>query len=228
MTEAAGMEKKDFYKVLGVSIDAEYAEIRSAYLSKARKVHPDTFNTSSNEDQKQSEASMIEINQAWSVLSDPHTRRSYDQELFGQGEKSREGESSRWSYSEPQASEPKEQQPPKRFATHREMQLSGFAKVMRPIPLLLIFVGVLIVLGIVAFVGNDGKDSRTRSVPIPTGSPLACMDFAAGSRAEKVPCGNHDAVIWEIVPAGEACPSDLYEVFNGRGGLFCFTYSEDQ
>lgn len=223
------MEKKqNFYEVLGVAANAEYEEIRNAYLSKARKVHPDTFNNSPKEGLKHGEASMIEINLAWSVLSDPDSRKTHDQNLLGQGEQPSSAMRTPWSYSQAQVQEPKLQKQVKRYATHKEMQLSGFAKIVRPMPLISLLIVVLVVLGIVAFVGSSGNNATTKSVPIPTGVPLACMDFVAGSKGEEVPCGNHDAVIWETVPAGESCPGDLYEVFNGRGGLFCFTYSEDQ
>jgi DnaJ-class molecular chaperone len=64
------MEYKDYYKVLGVSKDADDKSIKSAYRRLARKHHPDV-NKGSSERFK-------EISEAYNVLSDPEKRKRYD------------------------------------------------------------------------------------------------------------------------------------------------------
>lgn len=64
---------KDFYKVLGVSKDADQAAIKKAYRKLARKYHPDQ-----NPGDKKAEERFKEIGEAYGVLSDPKQRSQYD------------------------------------------------------------------------------------------------------------------------------------------------------
>ncbi|CUS83463.1 molecular chaperone DnaJ [Candidatus Kryptobacter tengchongensis] len=65
---------KDYYKILGVSENATIDEIKQAYKKLAMKYHPDR-----NPGDKQAEEKFKEINEAYSVLSDPEKRKQYDQ-----------------------------------------------------------------------------------------------------------------------------------------------------
>lgn len=67
-------QKRDYYEVLGVSKDADDAALKKAYRMLAKKYHPDA-----NPGDKQAEAAFKEINEAYSVLSDPKKRAQYDQ-----------------------------------------------------------------------------------------------------------------------------------------------------
>ncbi|MGW0136392.1 DnaJ C-terminal domain-containing protein [Streptomyces sp. NPDC003299] len=67
---------RDFYEVLGVPRTADRDEIQRAYRTLARKYHPDV-----NKD-PQAEERFKEINEAFSVLSDPEQRARYDR--FGE------------------------------------------------------------------------------------------------------------------------------------------------
>jgi len=64
---------KDFYQVLGVSKDANDADIKKAYRKLARKYHPDQ-----NPGDAAAEARFKEISEANSVLSDAEERKEYD------------------------------------------------------------------------------------------------------------------------------------------------------
>ena len=65
---------KDYYKILGVSRDAEEVVIRASYRALAQKYHPDKLgNDNSVPNQK-----MVEINEAYSVLSDKRKKHEYD------------------------------------------------------------------------------------------------------------------------------------------------------
>ncbi|MHB8442898.1 MAG: molecular chaperone DnaJ [Patescibacteria group bacterium] len=61
----------DYYKVLGVSKDSDIKEIKRAYRKLAGEHHPDKNKSSDDKRFK-------EINEAYSVLSDPQKRASYD------------------------------------------------------------------------------------------------------------------------------------------------------
>ncbi len=65
---------KDYYKILGVSKDADQKTIRQAYRKLARQYHPDV-----NPGDKAAEEKFKEINEANEVLSDPEKRKKYDE-----------------------------------------------------------------------------------------------------------------------------------------------------
>ncbi len=67
------MSKRDYYEVLGVSRDATNDEIKKAYRKLARKYHPDA-----NKDDQNAAEKFKEVSEAYSVLSDPGKRESYD------------------------------------------------------------------------------------------------------------------------------------------------------
>eukprot|EP01061_Rhynchopus_euleeides_P020694 TRINITY_DN3360_c0_g1_i1.p1 TRINITY_DN3360_c0_g1~~TRINITY_DN3360_c0_g1_i1.p1 ORF type:complete len:489 (+),score=205.31 TRINITY_DN3360_c0_g1_i1:95-1561(+) len=71
-------KRKNFYKILGVSRDAEDREIKRAYYVAAKEWHPDKWQSTSEEEKEKAEAKFKEIGEAWAILSDPTKRRKYD------------------------------------------------------------------------------------------------------------------------------------------------------
>ena len=67
------MSKRDYYEILGVSKTATEVEIKAAYRKLAIKYHPDK-----NPDDPEAEDKFKEAAEAYSVLSDPGKRASYD------------------------------------------------------------------------------------------------------------------------------------------------------
>lgn len=70
----------DYYKILGVAIDATQSEIKSMYHKLARKYHMDA-NSEDPTLKRWSHEMMVQLNEANSVLKDPIKRKEYDQYL---------------------------------------------------------------------------------------------------------------------------------------------------
>src|SRR5207249_625287 len=68
--------KRDYYEILGVGRDCGADELKRAFRKLAMQYHPDR-----NPDDPQAAERFKEASEAYSVLSDPEKRRSYD--MFG-------------------------------------------------------------------------------------------------------------------------------------------------
>ena len=69
------MVNLDHYEILGVSNNATYREITSAYRKLALQYHPDR-NKSPHANEM-----MLKINTAYAILSDPSKRKEYDHSI---------------------------------------------------------------------------------------------------------------------------------------------------
>lgn len=65
---------RNYYQILGITRDATSSEIKKAYRQLARTYHPDV-----NPGDKTAEEQFKDINEAYSILSDPKMRSEYDQ-----------------------------------------------------------------------------------------------------------------------------------------------------
>ena len=68
------MYEKDYYKILGVSKDADAATIKKAYRKLAKDLHPDT-----NSGDKKIEEKFKAVSEAYDVVSDAKRRAEYDE-----------------------------------------------------------------------------------------------------------------------------------------------------
>ncbi|SFE48175.1 molecular chaperone DnaJ [Peptostreptococcaceae bacterium pGA-8] len=66
-------EKRDYYEVLGLSKGASDADIKKAFRKMAMKYHPDK-----NPGDKKAEEAFKEVNEAYTILSDPDKKSKYD------------------------------------------------------------------------------------------------------------------------------------------------------
>lgn len=69
-----------YYDLLGVDAEADAEEIKRAYHRKAQLLHPDRHAAGTAPVQREAEAAMKTINEAWSTLKDPDRRHEYDVE----------------------------------------------------------------------------------------------------------------------------------------------------
>ncbi len=63
---------KDYYRILGITPEADQKAIKAAYRQLARMYHPGTRNDDASDEK------MKEINEAYAVLSDAKQRAKYD------------------------------------------------------------------------------------------------------------------------------------------------------
>jgi curved DNA-binding protein CbpA len=76
--------EKNYYAVLGVRKDATTHELRRAYRDLAKKFHPDVA-----QDNPFAETHFATISEAYEILSNPDSRRAYDEERWLRGHDTR-------------------------------------------------------------------------------------------------------------------------------------------
>jgi hypothetical protein len=195
------------YQRLGVRPSASTEEIRVAYRSLARRLHPDRLGDASGPERALAERRMREVNEAWSVLSDPARRRAYDLERSG-GTGPGSGPARRGPARGPAAG-------PGRVVPAAEASdddlvdvapvLHGPAATLaRHLPWLVLVVVLGIIFVATAYAGGGSGDAPTATTAVAEGT---CIDLAAGPVTTPVDCaGPHDLRIVARVDAPESCP----------------------
>jgi curved DNA-binding protein CbpA len=73
---------KDYYSILGISMNATPEEIRTAYINRSRILHPDRFDPQKQPNEwKLANDMMKELNEAYNILKDGESRAEYDATL---------------------------------------------------------------------------------------------------------------------------------------------------
>ena len=72
------MEKKDYYKILGIDKKATADDIKKSYRKLSLKWHPDKWSNKSDKEKKEAEEKFKDIAEAYSILSDENKRQQYD------------------------------------------------------------------------------------------------------------------------------------------------------
>lgn len=71
-------KRKDYYKILELSKDADEEAIRKSYKKQALKWHPDRIATGTEEEKAEYDRKFKDIGEAYKILSDPQAKARYD------------------------------------------------------------------------------------------------------------------------------------------------------
>ena len=222
--------KKTHYEVIGVLPKTELAAIKKAYLKKARVLHPDNNRNLSKAESEKRSREMQELNIAWGVLSDEAKRKQYDQSLIVPKEPIKSGFTYQDISEEFTADGESIRTKGPEIATKEEMEIKGIAKLMRPIPLAILFIFVIgILIGGLVISGNSETDSPEKEYipPNEQSEPFKCMDIVPVF--EDVPCqGRHDAKVWDVIETNGTCGRGLDKLYAPHvSEMYCVFYSDN-
>ena len=217
---------KNYYEILGVDSKADLSVVKKAYVKKARLLHPDNYPDLTKSELATREKQMKDLNGAWSVISNPEKRQKYDASLTLRASEDQLLQTSRRTSEKFVVEDEPLHMKTNQIASREEMEIRGFARLMKPVPL---FCLIVLIVGtiIVGFVfGGTGNPQNLKSTFVPESgdfSPKLCIDIAP---VEEVPCnGREDASVWEIISANEKCSAGLsFEYRSQIGGGYCVTY----
>lgn len=189
--------ESDPYATLGVRRDASESEIRDAYRRLARRLHPDVAGTLGR---VADGPTMSEVNEAWSILSDPSRRREHDR---------RRDEPS--VHRAPTAPEPVVPEP--------------LARPRIPWKLML---GIVVIGSAAVLTAHANTDSPAPGTPDQLLQSGSCVDIDQTSVAVEVSCdGPHDGVVRQLIAFDRACPQDAASHRDRQGmGIACIDLVE--
>ena len=184
------------YQRLGVSPTATPEEIRTAYRNLARIHHPDKH-------EGKTSTQMLEINEAWRVLSDPVLRYKYDADL-------------RAHRNEVDGNEVQQRQERlQNFAVDAERHRYSPAKFPWKFVVAVIVLGTILILVLGAF-SKPGEPAPIDNV-LRVGSCVAINEVQ--QEAYEVDCADaHAGVVQQIVPFDAVCPYP-WTAYRDRQGM---------
>lgn len=195
----------DHYRRLGVAPSASTEEIRVAYRALANKFHPDRAMAGSPAELLLAERRMREINESWSVLHDPLSRRRYDdarvRERREAGRPPGGGPTARPA---PLAERPRPQGDDLVEVAPTGIS-AGLARHLPWVLLVVLLVGIFVV---TAYAGGDEPAPEAPTVA----RQGSCIDVYPGPSTTIVACdGPHELVVVQRVVSGEPCPAGTEE-----------------
>ncbi len=207
----------DHYQVLDVSREASAAEIRAAYLRRARALHPDRWSDRPEPDRKRAERAMQDVNEAWRVLGDVQARARYD--------RGASAGSARPAAGPRPTSPPRPPRPPRRpvdgvapdpvGARPPSAWAAALAGVAPYVILAALGLGIFV---ITAFAGGDDTPSAQQP-----DEPL-CVEIPASGVPVSVPCdGEHDGYVLAEVSLARACGDGRRYVIPGGETALCLS-----
>lgn len=199
------------YDTLGVRRDATAAEIREAYLRRARLHHPDV----ATGDQRATSAAMADLNRAYDVLRRPASRATYDRSL-----------------DQPQAAatDPGDRPPAPRFVSDddeefrppspgsrtigRVLSPSGPAKMPWRSMAVAAVIGAVVIVASAALIESPEDEPPDGILRI--GS---CVAVEANNDVREIACGPEaELVVRLVIPTDATCPA-AYLAYRDRLGL---------
>ena len=183
---------RDLYSILGVTSRATPEEMRDAYRQLARRHHPDASGSHSADASR-----MAEVNHAWSVLSDPVSRREYDM-------LQRVGSAATGSAV-----------PPSRDGVRGMSRPAQIVPPRFPWRAMLIVAAVAAVVILVAHAFTEPAQPGVPDQLIQVGS---CVQIDRESYAVEVSCaGPHTAVVEVFVAFDQTCPAETLAHLDRQG-----------
>jgi hypothetical protein len=182
------MGARSHYEVLGVSARAGHAELRRAYLDRAREAHPDRHIDAGSAQRADAERRMREVNEAWRVLGNQRRRRRYDLErapemMFA---------------SRSDGTMPHDNQP-----DDAADEIDGTTRLIRGLPWMILVVVLLAIFVFTAYASNGSGPAN----PVPSNNLARCVAVTAGSTVTPAPCGTPGArLVVAEVDTTQQCP----------------------
>ncbi|HEX7095137.1 MAG TPA: J domain-containing protein [Acidimicrobiales bacterium] len=190
------------YEVLGVEPTATEAQVRAAYLAKARELHPDRHAGASPAELERVARAMQEVNAAWAVLSDPRARRQYDATLRARGIGAPAG--SRGAHDR-QARAGGERVGPPPVVLTDDGHGTPLPTLVRIGPVALLLAVLATIFVVTAFAGGDRSDDAPAPVGRRAPDVGSCVDVS-GSTVAETPCDSPNALrVDRLAVAGDRC-----------------------
>lgn len=201
---------RDPYRVLGVARTATEAEIRDAYRRLARRLHPDVAGHSEPAGSPTGSPTgpangptMAEVNEAWSLLSDPARRRALD-EVRSQPERGNHV-----------------------GVDHETVAVGPLPRARIPWKLML---GIVVIGSAAVLTAHANTDAPAPGTPDQLIQSGSCVDIDDTSAALEVSCdGPHEGVVRQLIAFDRACPQDTSSHRDRQGmGIACVDLVEVQ
>jgi hypothetical protein len=218
------------YDTLGVDSSASSAEIRKAYLRRARALHPDRQLGRPPKEAKAAEEAMQQVNLAWSILSDPAKKSEYDKRAVPLRAKpsppASQARPAPSAQRPPQRTPPPQQNPPRRTeptsARIDEAEADGSVSIWASIPVLIIVGLALGVFVITAFADREPAEIREPAPTIQTALRVNDCFTLDGALLRQASCntGTADGRIVSIVPDSANCPAGTLFSPDSTSNLF--------